>query len=78
MEQTMEFNGSARSIASTAVLLLVIGFAAIITFKVTLSVAGIVLGLFFAALFTVGPILLIGWLVLKGLRRFVGPPANPV
>jgi hypothetical protein len=74
----MEFNGSARSFARTAVLLLVIGFAAIITLKVTLAVTGIVLGLFFAAVFTVGPILLVGWLVLKGLRRFSGPPANPV
>jgi hypothetical protein len=74
----MESNGSARSFASTAVLLLVVGVAAIVAVKLTLAVAGIILGLFLAAVFTVGPILLVGWLVLKGLRRFAGPPANPV
>jgi hypothetical protein len=49
---------------------MVIGILAIVAIKVGLAIAGFVIGFGFFALFTVGPILLIGWLVLKALRYF--------
>ena len=49
---------------------IVIGIVAIIVIKLALSLAGFVIGLGFMALFTLGPIILIGWLILKVLRYF--------
>ena len=49
---------------------LLIGILAIVAIKVGLAIAGFLIGLGFFALFTVGPILLVGWLVWKALRYF--------
>ncbi|MEX2584365.1 MAG: hypothetical protein WD766_13940 [Gemmatimonadota bacterium] len=46
----------------------VIGVVAIVALKVGLVVAAFTIRLGFVALFTLGPILLIGWLVIKALR----------
>lgn len=49
---------------------LVIGILALVALKVVAAVLGMVFGVGLFALFTVGPILLVGWLVLKILRWF--------
>jgi hypothetical protein len=41
---------------------------AVVALKVGLALAGMALGLVFFLLFTVGPILLVGWLVIKLIR----------
>ena len=47
-----------------------IGIVALIALKLLGAIVGAVIGLGMALLFTVGPILLIGWLVMKMLRGF--------
>ncbi|MEX2571155.1 MAG: hypothetical protein WD737_07595 [Gemmatimonadota bacterium] len=54
-----------------------IGLMAIVALKVILAIAGFVIGIGFLALFTIGPILLVGWLVVKALRYFTRDPAMP-
>lgn len=49
---------------------MLIGILAIVTLKVGLALAKIALGMVFFVLFTLGPILIIGWLALKALRYF--------
>lgn len=44
----------------------IIGVLAIVAIKVALTVFGIALGIGAFLLFTVGPLILIGWLALKG------------
>jgi hypothetical protein len=49
---------------------LVIAVLAVVALKVGLALAGMAIGLVFFLLFTVGPIVLVGWLVVKLLRIF--------
>ncbi len=49
---------------------LLIGIVALVALKVAAALTGAVLSLGFFLLFTVGPILLVGWLVMKLLRAF--------
>ena len=57
---------------------IIIGILAIVTIKVGLAIAGLVIGFGFFALFTLGPLLLIGWLVLKAIRIFSSRTDSPV
>ena len=51
-----------------------IGVLAVVALKVGLAIAGVVIGIGFVALFTVGPILLIGWAIVKALRYLTREP----
>jgi hypothetical protein len=51
-----------------------IGVLAVVALKVGLAIAGFVIGIGFFALFTIGPILLIGWVVVKVLRYLTREP----
>jgi hypothetical protein len=62
-------NGGGSLVGSLLTLLLV-GVVAIIALKLAVAIAGMLLGLMVVALFTLGPILLVGWLVVKALRHF--------
>ncbi len=70
----METYGERGGIVREVLKWCVIGVVAIVALKVALAVAGIVFGLVvglsLTILFTLGPILLAGWLVLKALRFF--------
>jgi hypothetical protein len=54
--------------------LLVIAVAAIIGLKVVLAIISMAIGFFFTVLFTLGPVLLVGWIILKALRHFTREP----
>lgn len=49
---------------------MVVGLLAIVALKLAFWVAGMAMGLGFALLFTVGPIILVGWLFVKLFRFF--------
>ncbi|HUE97377.1 MAG TPA: hypothetical protein VMN39_12005 [Longimicrobiaceae bacterium] len=66
------------STVGTVLKWIIIGILAIVVIKVGLTITGLVIGFGFFALFTVGPILLIGWLVLKVLRSFSNRTDSPV
>lgn len=66
------------SFFGTAVKWLVIGFLAIVALKVSLAVVGAVMGIALALFFTVGPLLLVGWLVLKLARAFARPSPETI
>lgn len=66
------------STVGTVLKWIIIGILAIVVIKVGLAIAGLAIGFGFFALFTVGPILLIGWLVLKVLRSFSNRTDSPV
>jgi hypothetical protein len=59
-----------RSSLGTAVTWLLAGLVAILALKVAWVLAGAAIGLLFFGIFTLGPIVLVGWLVLKALRHF--------
>lgn len=70
------------SLLSRIVTWTVIGILAILAFKVArwllgflFGMVGMVLGLALFLLFTVGPILLVGWLVVKAWDAFTKEPA---
>jgi hypothetical protein len=63
-------NGNCRIDLGTIGTWLVIGVVAVFAFKIGLLLFGIVSRVALFALFTIGPILLVGWLVLKALRYF--------
>jgi hypothetical protein len=65
------YGGGERLIAGVATWL-VVGVLAIIALKLALLAVGAALRLGLVLLLTVGPILLVGWMVLKLLRRFAG------
>jgi hypothetical protein len=54
---------------------IVVGFLAIAAIKLALGLFGIVLGLGAILLFTVGPLILIGWLVVKAWDYLKGNEA---
>lgn len=51
----------------------IIGLVAILAVKIVLAVLGVVLGFAGFLLFTVAPILLVGWLAMKAWRAFTQP-----
>jgi hypothetical protein len=51
----------------------IIGFVAIVAIKIVLGLLGIVLGFAAFLLFTVAPILLVGWLAMKAWNAFTAP-----
>jgi hypothetical protein len=63
-----------RSTVGRILTWIVIGVLAIVAIKVALALAGMVLGFTFVALFTIGPVVLIGWLIVKALRHFSRDP----
>lgn len=70
--------GKNDSVFGRLVKWLVIGFLAIVALKVGLVILGVALRTSFFLLFTLGPIMLVGWLVWKLLRYFSGPPRPTV
>lgn len=54
----------------------VVGILAVLALKVVLSVLGMAMGLVGFLLFTVGPILLLGWLAVKAWNAFTKEPAE--
>lgn len=51
----------------------IIGLVAILAIKIVLGLLGIVLGFAAFLLFTVAPILLVGWLAVKAWQAFTAP-----
>ena len=70
----MSTYGNESSVVGKIVTWFLIGVLAVVALKVGLAIAGVVIGIGFAALFTVGPILLIGWVVVKVLRHLTREP----
>ena len=54
----------------------VVGILAILALKLVFSLLGIAMGLVSFLLFTVGPILLVGWLAVKAWEAFTKEPAG--
>lgn len=72
-----------KSLLSRIVTWTIIGVLAVLAIKLALrllgflvGVVGAVLGLVVFFLFTVGPILLVGWLGVKAYKAFASPPAG--
>lgn len=71
-----------KSLLGQIVTWTIIGILAILAFKLAmwllgflLGMAGMVLGIALFLLFTVGPILLVGWLAVKAWNAFTKEPA---
>ncbi|MFW5947718.1 MAG: hypothetical protein ACOCUW_04430 [Gemmatimonadota bacterium] len=54
---------------------IVIGLVAVVALKAVLGLLGMAVGLVSFLLFTVGPILLVGWLAVKAWKAFTKEPA---
>lgn len=65
-----------RGLAGKVITWILVGIVAIVVLKLAAAIAGLVVGLGFFLLFTVGPILLLGWLVLKALRHLTREPSD--
>jgi hypothetical protein len=63
-------NGNCRIDIATIATWVIIGVAAVFALKIGLLLFGVVSKVALFALFTLGPILLVGWLVMKALRWF--------
>ncbi len=72
----MTGNGNG-GILKTVAIWLIVGVAAIVGLKVALVTLGLVTRVALFAIFTLGPILLVGWLVLKALRHFTRDTTTP-
>jgi uncharacterized membrane protein (Fun14 family) len=66
----MSTYGNGGSKIGTVVVWFVVGVAAILGLKLALVLLGVFTRFALFALFTVGPVVLVGWLVLKALRYF--------
>ena len=66
----MSASGSEGFDIKDLVTLLVIGVVAIIGIKLLFFVSGFAIKAIFFVLFTLGPIILVGWLVMRLLRYF--------
>lgn len=73
-EDEMNTYGNESGVAGKIVTWFLIGVLAVVALKVGLAVAGFVIGIGFFALFTLGPIVLIGWLIVKALRYLTREP----
>lgn len=65
--------GENTSLLGKVVTWTIIGVVALLAIKVVLGVLGMVLGLAGFVLFTVGPIILLGWLAIKAWQAFSQP-----
>lgn len=54
----------------------VVGILAILALKIVFSLLGMAFGLIMFLLFTVGPLLLVGWLAVKAWNAFTKEPAE--
>lgn len=54
----------------------VVGILAILALKIVLNLLGMAFGLITFLLFTVGPILLVGWLAVKAWNAFTKEPVE--
>lgn len=54
----------------------VVGILAILALKLVFSLLGLAVGLISFLLFTVGPLLLVGWLAVKAWNAFTKEPAE--
>lgn len=66
------------SLFGTMVRWLIVGFLALIAIKVGLALLGVMVGLAMTLLFTFGPLMLLGWAVLKFVRYFTRPAPEPI
>lgn len=67
--------GENTSLFSRIVTWTILGVLALLALKLAFGLLGIVLGFAGFLLFTVGPILLVGWLALKAWNAFSKEPA---
>lgn len=65
--------GGNTSLLGQVVAWIIIGFVAIVAIKIVLGLLGMVFGLAAFLLFTVAPVLLVGWLVMKAWKAFTVP-----
>jgi hypothetical protein len=65
--------GDNTSLFARIVTWTIVGIIAVLAIKMVLGLLGVVLGLAGFLLFTVGPILLLGWLAMKAWRAFSSP-----
>ena len=72
----MTGNGNG-GILKTMATWLIVGVAAIVALKVVMVTFGLVARVALFAIFTLGPVLLVGWLVLKALRYFTRDTVTP-
>jgi hypothetical protein len=68
--------GEDRSLVSRIVTWTILGVLALIAIKLVLRLLGVVLGLAGFVLFTVAPLVLMGWLALKAWSAFTRKPAT--
>jgi hypothetical protein len=67
--------GDNNSLLATLVKWAIIIVIAVVALKLVLGLLGIVMGLAAFLLFTVAPVVLIGWLVMKAWQAFTKEPA---
>jgi hypothetical protein len=67
--------GDNNSLLATLVKWAVIIIIAVVALKLVLGLLGIVMGLAAFLLFTVAPVVLIGWLIMKAWQAFTKEPA---
>ena len=68
--------GNGQSTFGRIVKWLVVGFVAIVAFRVGLFLLGAALKASLFVIFTLGPIVLVGWLVIKFLRWISQSPSS--
>jgi hypothetical protein len=67
--------GDNNSLLATLVKWAIIIVIAVVALKLVLGLLGIVMGLAAFLLFTVAPVVLIGWLIMKAWQAFTKEPA---
>lgn len=67
--------GDNNSLLATLVKWTIIIVIAVVALKLVLGLLGIVMGLAAFLLFTVAPVVLIGWLIMKAWQAFTKEPA---
>ena len=65
-----------KSLLKQALTWIVVGIVAIMAIKLVLGLLGMAFGLVTFLLFTVGPIVLLGWLAMKAWKAFTKEPAE--
>ena len=65
-----------KSLLKQALTWIVVGIVAIMAIKLVLGLLGMAFGLVSFLLFTVGPIVLVGWLAMKAWKAFAKEPVE--
>ncbi len=65
-----------KSLLKQALTWIVVGIVAIMAIKLVLSLLGMAFGLVSFLLFTVGPVILVGWLAMKAWKAFAKEPVE--